>query len=49
MKKEKDEHRKMPDPVPCTPEELAKMVLNTPPKKKGDWDYLKKNQKKDKT
>ena len=33
--------RTMPDPIPDTPENIARAVLNTPPKKKGGWRYLK--------
>ena len=31
----------MPPPIPDTPEAVAKAVLNTPPKKDGDWRYHK--------
>lgn len=31
--------RPMPEPIPDTLENIAKAVLNTPPK--NDWDYLK--------
>ena len=27
-------------PIPDTPENIAKAVLSTPPKKPKDWDYL---------
>ena len=30
----------MPEQIPDTPENVAKALMNTPPKK--DWDYLKK-------
>ena len=33
--------RSMPDPIPDTPENIARALLTTPPKKEGDWDYLK--------
>ena len=29
----------MPDPIPDTPENIARAILTSPPKK--DWDYLK--------
>ena len=35
----------MPERIPDTPENVARAVLNTPPKSKGDWDYLKKEPK----
>ena len=31
----------LPPPIPDTPENIMKAVLNTPPKKREDWDYLK--------
>ena len=31
----------MPEPIPDTPENIARALLTTPPKKDGDWDYLK--------
>ena len=31
----------MPDPIPDTPENILKAVLNSPPRDKDDWDYLK--------
>ena len=34
---------KMPDLIPDTPENIAKALLTTPPKKQSEWDYLKKN------
>ena len=34
----------MPPPIPATPEAVAKAVLNTPPKKDGDWRYLKREE-----
>lgn len=33
----------MPEPIPDTPENVARAVLNTRPKK--EWDYLKKHKK----
>ena len=32
----------MPAPIPDTPDNIARALLNTPPKKEGEWDYLKK-------
>jgi hypothetical protein len=31
----------MPEQIPDTPENVARALLNTPPKKDEDWDYLK--------
>ena len=33
----------MPDRIPDTPENVAKAVLNTPPKKREDWDFIKRS------
>ena len=44
MKKEKNEHRKMPEPIDATPEEVARVILNSPPKKK--WRFMQKRKKK---
>ena len=33
----------MPDPIPDTPKNVAQAILNTPPKKDKDWDFLKPN------
>lgn len=32
---------KMPQPIPDTAENIARAMLNTPPKKEDEWDYLK--------
>ena len=32
---------KLPPKIPDTPENIAKAILNTPPKKPDDWRYLK--------
>ena len=48
---EKDEQKRprgrppvypMPEPIPDTPENIAKAILSTPPKKDSEWEYLKK-------
>ena len=31
----------MPERIPDTPENVAKAVLNTPPKREDEWQYLK--------
>ncbi len=33
--------KEMPVPIPDTPENVARALLTTPPKKKGEWNYLK--------
>ena len=35
----------MPDPIPDTPENVARIVLQAPAKPKDGWDYLKETQK----
>lgn len=32
--------REWPEPIPDTPENIAKAVLSTPPKKPDEWRYL---------
>ena len=32
----------MPEPIPDTPENIARAILNTPPKDPHEWDHLKK-------
>ena len=36
----------MPEPIPDTLEKVARAVLNTPPKKRDEWKYLKKYPRK---
>jgi len=36
----------MPNPIPDTPENVAKAVLSTPPKSPKDWKFLKLKGKK---
>ena len=36
--------RPMPEPIPDTPRNLARIALNTPPKKASEWRYLKKGE-----
>lgn len=31
----------MPEPIPDTPENVARAVLNTRPKKMDEWQYIK--------
>ena len=35
----------MPDPIPETPKNVARAILNTPPKKDNEWDFLKPGSK----
>ncbi len=32
----------MPEPIDADPEDVARAILNTPTKREGEWDYLKK-------
>ena len=34
----------MPEPIPDTPENIARALLTTPPKKEDEWDYLKERE-----
>ena len=40
--------RPMPDPIPDTPENVARIVMQAPPKPQDGWDYLKKDAQADK-
>lgn len=31
----------LPEPIPDTPENIARALVNTPPKREDEWDYLK--------
>ena len=33
--------RPMPEQIPDTPENVARALLTTPPKRNDEWDYLK--------
>lgn len=33
----------MPEPIPDTPENIMRAIVNTPPKKREDWRYLKES------
>ena len=37
----------MPSPIPDTPENIAWAVLNTKPKKKGEWRFEKESKAQD--
>ena len=32
--------RTMPEPIPDTPENIARALVTSPPKAKGEWRYL---------
>jgi hypothetical protein len=34
----------MPDPIPDTPENVIDAVLSTPPRKRGEWKFMKRKQ-----
>ena len=34
--------RPMPEQIPDTPENVARVLMTTPPKRREDWDYLKR-------
>ena len=36
----------LPDPIPDTPENIARVVLNTKPKKRGEWRFEKRRARK---
>ncbi|MDE0677847.1 MAG: hypothetical protein OXH42_11030 [Acidimicrobiaceae bacterium] len=31
--------RQMPEPIPDTPENVAKTLMNSPPRKRAEWRY----------
>ena len=33
--------RSMPEPIPDTPENIARAIVTTPPKKRDEWRFLK--------
>ena len=36
----------MPDPIPDTPENVARALFKTPPNPPGGWNYLKEHKAK---
>ena len=32
----------MPEQIPDTPENVARAILNTPPKKRDEWEFIKR-------
>ena len=43
-KSPKPRGRPVEKPMPDTPENIARALLTTPPKKEDEWDYLKERQ-----
>jgi len=44
MKPEKNENRKLPEPIPgATPEQVAKIIMRKPPKK--EWRFMSNTNK----
>ena len=37
---------KLPEPIPDTPENIMKALLNTPPRKREDWKFVQERDKK---
>ena len=35
----------LPERIPDTPENIMRALVSTPPKKDGEWDYLKQARK----
>lgn len=52
MKKQSDKKRGrppvyvMPEPIPDTPENIAKAILTTPPKKRSEWKFIQEQEAK---
>ena len=36
----------LPEPIPDTPENVARALLTTPPKRDDEWKYLRKSEPK---
>lgn len=47
MKRERNEYRKMPEPIDAAPEDVAKAIMQSPPKRR--WRFLSKRRKLNKT
>ena len=37
-----------PEQIPDTPENIAKAILNTPPKKDDEWEYMNRHKRTEK-
>ena len=37
----------MPEPIPDTPENIARAILNTPPKRRKDWRFISEAEAED--
>ena len=40
MSGQKQRHRRPPEPIPDTAENIARAILTTPPKPDDEWRYL---------
>ena len=40
------EEKVWPEPIDATPEEVARAILNTPPKKAGEWKFLREHRER---
>lgn len=38
--------REMPDPIPATPEEVMRALVETPPKADGEWKYIEEHKRR---
>ena len=46
MKREKNEYRKLPEPIPnATPEQVAQVIMMKPPK--NEWRFMNKEKRND--
>ena len=34
----------MPEPIPDTPENIARAILNTPPKRRENWRFIREDE-----
>ena len=34
----------MPEPIPDTPENVAKAMMRTPPRKRGEWKFMQEHE-----
>ena len=42
--KKRRRRMKMPEPIPDTLENVAKAVLNTPPRKRNEWKFIQEHE-----
>ena len=38
--------RPMPEPIPDTPENVARILMNAPQRKRSDWEFIKEQDRK---